>query len=46
MEASISGRVRSRSGFPWTMAALLMRTVGGPSWDLVSNYFSKNVARE
>lgn len=36
MEASISGRLRSRRGFPWTMAALLMRTVGGPSCSVVS----------
>lgn len=36
IEASISGRLRSRSDFPWTMAALLMRTVGGPSCSIVS----------
>lgn len=41
MEASISGRVRSRRGLPWTIAALLIRTVGGPSYDLVSPTCSK-----
>ena len=47
---SISSGVRSRNDLPWTMAALLIRTVGVPSFwrgkkDEVSCCCSKEVGR-